>query len=91
MLSINTGEVCKNANLFLMFGIGLALSVRSIWITEIIQSLNPEFNKAVIRVNVFREHRQTIQVRLVPNPATRGASVLLCINVLDVSFYSCFM
>lgn len=37
---------------------------------EIVQSLNPEFNKAVIRVNVFREHRQTIQVRLV--------SVLLC-------------
>lgn len=37
---------------------------------EIIQSLNPEFNKAVIRVNVFREHRQTIQVRLVLNPAT---------------------
>lgn len=29
---------------------------------EIIQSLNPEFNKAVVRVNVFREHRQTIQV-----------------------------
>lgn len=28
---------------------------------EIIQSLNLEFNKAVIRVNVFREHRQTIQ------------------------------
>ncbi|EHB01864.1 UPF0202 protein C20G8.09c [Heterocephalus glaber] len=28
---------------------------------EIIQSLNPEFNKAVIRVNIFREHRQTIQ------------------------------
>ncbi|KAJ6667103.1 hypothetical protein lerEdw1_017081 [Lerista edwardsae] len=28
---------------------------------EIIQSLNPEFNKAVVRVNVFREHRQTIQ------------------------------
>lgn len=28
---------------------------------EIVQSLNPEFNKAVIRVNVFREHRQTIQ------------------------------
>lgn len=29
---------------------------------EIVQSLNPEFNKAVIRVNVFKEHRQTIQV-----------------------------
>uniref|UniRef100_A0A8D0B9M4 RNA cytidine acetyltransferase n=1 Tax=Salvator merianae TaxID=96440 RepID=A0A8D0B9M4_SALMN len=28
---------------------------------EIIQSLNPEFSKAVVRVNVFREHRQTIQ------------------------------
>ncbi|XP_045146924.1 RNA cytidine acetyltransferase isoform X2 [Echinops telfairi] len=28
---------------------------------EIVQSLNPEFHKAVIRVNVFREHRQTIQ------------------------------
>ncbi|KAM4721086.1 RNA cytidine acetyltransferase [Rhinophrynus dorsalis] len=28
---------------------------------EIIQSVNPEFEKAVIRVNVFKEHRQTIQ------------------------------
>ncbi|NXY24373.1 NAT10 acetyltransferase, partial [Atrichornis clamosus] len=28
---------------------------------EIVQSLNPEFNKAVVRVNVFKEHRQTIQ------------------------------
>ncbi|XP_057659508.1 RNA cytidine acetyltransferase isoform X1 [Diorhabda carinulata] len=27
----------------------------------LMQSTNPEFNKAVIRVNVFREHRQTIQ------------------------------
>lgn len=31
---------------------------------EIIQSLNPEFNKAVVRVNIFKEHRQTIQVKL---------------------------
>ena len=29
---------------------------------ELIQSTNPEFNKAVVRVNVFKEHRQTIQV-----------------------------
>ena len=29
---------------------------------EIIQSTNPDFNKAVVRVNIFREHRQTIQV-----------------------------
>jgi len=29
---------------------------------DIAQSTNPEFNKAIIRVNVFRDHRQTIQV-----------------------------
>ncbi|GAB6021233.1 N-acetyltransferase 10 [Chamberlinius hualienensis] len=28
---------------------------------EVVQSTNPEFNKAVIRVNIFRDHRQTIQ------------------------------
>ncbi|KAL6077347.1 N-acetyltransferase 10 [Balamuthia mandrillaris] len=28
---------------------------------EIVQSTNPEFNKAVVRVNIFRSHRQTIQ------------------------------
>lgn len=28
---------------------------------ELVQSTNPEFNKAVVRVNIFREHRQTIQ------------------------------
>uniref|UniRef100_A0A0N4ZF12 RNA cytidine acetyltransferase n=1 Tax=Parastrongyloides trichosuri TaxID=131310 RepID=A0A0N4ZF12_PARTI len=28
---------------------------------ELIQSNNPEFNKALVRINVFREHRQTIQ------------------------------
>ncbi|RLN93976.1 hypothetical protein BBJ28_00016924, partial [Nothophytophthora sp. Chile5] len=28
---------------------------------EIVQSTNPEFNHAVVRVNIFREHRQTIQ------------------------------
>ena len=29
---------------------------------DISQSTNPEFNKAIVRVNVFRDHRQTIQV-----------------------------
>jgi hypothetical protein len=30
---------------------------------EILQSTNPDFNKAVVRVNVFsKDHRQTIQV-----------------------------
>ncbi|CAG0910312.1 unnamed protein product, partial [Darwinula stevensoni] len=28
---------------------------------ELVQSTNPEFNRAVIRINIFREHRQTIQ------------------------------
>lgn len=29
---------------------------------DIAQSTNPEFGKAIVRVNVFRDHRQTIQV-----------------------------
>ena len=32
---------------------------------DIAQSTNPDFNKAIVRVNVFRQHRQTIQVRSV--------------------------
>eukprot|EP00088_Acartia_fossae_P056673 TRINITY_DN6600_c0_g1_i3.p1 TRINITY_DN6600_c0_g1~~TRINITY_DN6600_c0_g1_i3.p1 ORF type:complete len:1013 (-),score=323.42 TRINITY_DN6600_c0_g1_i3:32-3070(-) len=28
---------------------------------ELVQSTNPEFNKAVVRVNIFHDHRQTIQ------------------------------
>lgn len=28
---------------------------------DIIQSTNPSFNKAIVRVNIFRNHRQTIQ------------------------------
>jgi N-acetyltransferase 10 len=28
---------------------------------EAVASTNPEFNKAIVRVNIFREHRQTIQ------------------------------
>lgn len=51
---------------------------------DIAQSTNPDFNRAIVRVNIFREHRQTIQVlgktnllslvltRTVPvHPATR--------------------
>jgi N-acetyltransferase 10 len=29
---------------------------------EIVRSTNPDFRKAVVRVNIFRDHRQTIQV-----------------------------
>jgi len=28
---------------------------------EILQSTNPDFNHAVVRVNIYRDHRQTIQ------------------------------
>ncbi|KAJ2958713.1 hypothetical protein NQZ79_g5745 [Umbelopsis isabellina] len=28
---------------------------------DIVQSTNPAFNKAIVRVNIFRQHRQTIQ------------------------------
>lgn len=48
---------------------------------EIIQSLNPEFNKAVVRVNVFREHRQTIQVN---NPSYNFSFSFKCIVVSGI-------
>jgi N-acetyltransferase 10 len=28
---------------------------------ELVESTNPAFNKAIVRVNIFRQHRQTIQ------------------------------
>ncbi|KAG1138727.1 hypothetical protein G6F37_010292 [Rhizopus arrhizus] len=28
---------------------------------DIVQSTNPDFNKAIVRVNIFKQHRQTIQ------------------------------
>lgn len=30
---------------------------------ELVQSTNPEFNKALVRINITREHRQVVQVR----------------------------
>jgi len=35
---------------------------------DIAQSTNPDFNKAIVRVNVFRQHRQTIQVGILCIP-----------------------
>ena len=29
---------------------------------DVVQSSNPDFKKAIVRVNIFRGHRQTIQV-----------------------------
>lgn len=37
---------------------------------EIIQSTNPALNKAIVRVNVFRSHRQTVQY-IAPTDASR--------------------
>lgn len=47
---------------------------------EIIQSLNPEFNKAVVRVNVFKEHRQTIQYIHPADAVKLGQAELLVID-----------
>uniref|UniRef100_A0A8C2D3I5 RNA cytidine acetyltransferase n=1 Tax=Cyprinus carpio TaxID=7962 RepID=A0A8C2D3I5_CYPCA len=47
---------------------------------EIIQSLNPEFNKAVIRVNIFKEHRQTIQYIHPADAVKLGQAELLVVD-----------
>ncbi|KAK3608505.1 hypothetical protein CHS0354_010355 [Potamilus streckersoni] len=47
---------------------------------EIIQSTNPEFNKAIVRVNIFREHRQTIQYIHPSDSHKLGQAELVCID-----------
>ncbi|XP_059191609.1 RNA cytidine acetyltransferase [Centropristis striata] len=47
---------------------------------EIIQSLNPDFNKAVVRVNIFKEHRQTIQYIHPADAVKLGQAELLVID-----------
>ncbi|XP_033646077.1 RNA cytidine acetyltransferase-like [Asterias rubens] len=47
---------------------------------ELVQSTNPEFNKAVIRVNIYREHRQTIQYIHPGDAAKLGQAELLVID-----------
>ncbi|XP_064600007.1 RNA cytidine acetyltransferase-like [Liolophura sinensis] len=47
---------------------------------DLVQSTNPEFNKAIVRVNIFREHRQTIQY-IHPSDAHKlGQAELVCID-----------
>ncbi|KAK5965035.1 RNA cytidine acetyltransferase, partial [Trichostrongylus colubriformis] len=47
---------------------------------ELIQSTNPEFQKALVRVNVFKEHRQTIQY-IHPSDASKlGQAELLVVD-----------
>ena len=46
----------------------------------IIQSTNPSFNKAIVRVNVHRQHRQTIQYIQPQDAYTLGQAELLIID-----------
>ncbi|EME79357.1 uncharacterized protein MYCFIDRAFT_50810 [Pseudocercospora fijiensis CIRAD86] len=46
----------------------------------IIQSTNPDFNKAIVRVNVHRSHRQTIQYIQPQDAYTLGQAELLVID-----------
>ncbi|KAF2088345.1 N-acetyltransferas-like protein [Saccharata proteae CBS 121410] len=47
---------------------------------SIIQSTNPDFNKAIVRVNVHRNHRQTIQYIQPQDAYTLGQAELLVID-----------
>ena len=56
------GCVCARLRLLFALAQGFdALAYKEHADYEAIVSTNPEFNKAIVRVNVFREHRQTIQ------------------------------
>jgi N-acetyltransferase 10 len=50
---------------------------------DIVQSTNPDFNKAIVRVNIFRQHRQTIQVSCKQKVIKEGAD-----SLLTSAFYS---
>jgi N-acetyltransferase 10 len=47
---------------------------------SIIQSTNPEFNKAIVRINVHRQHRQTIQYIRPQDAHVLGQAELLVID-----------
>ncbi|RKP09881.1 putative nucleolar ATPase Kre33 [Thamnocephalis sphaerospora] len=47
---------------------------------DIVQSTNPDFNKAIVRVNVFRDHRQTIQYIQPQDAHTLSQAELLVID-----------
>ena len=47
---------------------------------SIMQSANPEFNKAVVRVDVFHDHRQTIQYIHPTDAAKLGQAELVIID-----------
>lgn len=47
---------------------------------NIIQSTNPDFNKAIVRVNIYRQHRQTIQYIRPQDAHVLGQAELLVID-----------
>ncbi|XP_013088592.2 RNA cytidine acetyltransferase-like isoform X3 [Biomphalaria glabrata] len=47
---------------------------------EILTSTNPDFNKAVVRVNIFRNHRQTLQYIHPADSHKLGQAELVCID-----------
>ncbi|XP_024541678.1 RNA cytidine acetyltransferase 1 [Selaginella moellendorffii] len=47
---------------------------------DLVQSTNPAFNKAVVRVNIFRQHRQTIQYIQPQDHAKLAQAELLIID-----------
>eukprot|EP01125_Pyxidicula_operculata_P010778 TRINITY_DN3550_c0_g1_i1.p1 TRINITY_DN3550_c0_g1~~TRINITY_DN3550_c0_g1_i1.p1 ORF type:complete len:1035 (-),score=287.65 TRINITY_DN3550_c0_g1_i1:40-3144(-) len=47
---------------------------------ELIQSTNPDFNKAIVRVNVFRSHRQVIQYITPTDSVKLGQAELVVID-----------
>ncbi|KAI7866670.1 GNAT acetyltransferase 2-domain-containing protein [Spinellus fusiger] len=47
---------------------------------DVVQSTNPEFNKAIVRVNIFRQHRQTIQYIQPQDAHVLGQAELLVID-----------
>jgi N-acetyltransferase 10 len=47
---------------------------------SIIQSTNPDFNKAIVRVNIYRQHRQTIQYIRPQDAHVLGQAELLVID-----------
>ncbi|KAI9597054.1 GNAT acetyltransferase 2-domain-containing protein [Syncephalis fuscata] len=47
---------------------------------DIVQSTNPDFNKAIVRVNIFRDHRQTIQYIQPQDAHTLSQAELLVID-----------
>jgi N-acetyltransferase 10 len=46
---------------------------------DLVQSTDPEFNKAIVRINFFRDHRQTIQVVEISD-----SDSLFCSEILNV-------